>query len=201
MSAGITANNDGSASITVGGIPAIEISAAGGVTIPDLTSGGVPSGAVFYFAASTAPTGYLEANGAAVSRATYAALFAVVGTTYGAGNGTTTFNLPNLRGQFLRGWDNGAGVDPARVFGSSQAQATEAHQHIMPISWNTGNGDMLLPNSYLYGSSGSFTRTAVNGSTTAQSAAATAPLVSTQIGTTSGETRPTNVALLPCIKT
>jgi phage-related tail fiber protein len=176
MSAGITANNDGSADITVGGVSAIEISAAGAVTIPNL-SGGVPSGAVFWFAASTAPTGYLKANGAAVSRTTYAALFAVVGTTFGAGDGSTTFNLPNLLGEFIRGWDDGRGVDPGRVFGSAQADEFESHTHGgVPVS-AAAAGMVFNP-------SASYNATA--GSTSAAGGA---------------ETRPRNVALLPCIKT
>lgn len=77
-------------------------------------------GAVAFFARSTAPVGYLKANGAAVSRTAYSALFASVGTTFGAGDGATTFNLPDLRGEFLRGWDDGRGVDTGRVFGSAQ---------------------------------------------------------------------------------
>lgn len=77
-------------------------------------------GAIAFFAKNTAPTGWLKANGAAVSRTTYAALFAAIGTTFGAGDGSTTFNLPDLRGEFLRGWDDGRGVDPGRTFASAQ---------------------------------------------------------------------------------
>ena len=62
-----------------------------------------PVGSYLLFAGKTLPTGYLLCNGAAVSRTTYAALFAVIGTTYGAGNGSTTFNLPNLDGRVLQG--------------------------------------------------------------------------------------------------
>jgi phage-related tail fiber protein len=62
-----------------------------------------PVGSYILFAGKTLPTGYLLCNGAAVSRTTYAALFAVIGTTYGAGNGSTTFNLPNLDGRVLQG--------------------------------------------------------------------------------------------------
>lgn len=80
----------------------------------------VEAGAVSYFARSTAPTGWLKANGAAVSRTAYATLFAAIGTTFGVGDGSTTFNLPDARGEFLRGWDDGRGVDTARVFGSFQ---------------------------------------------------------------------------------
>ena len=83
----------------------------------------VPSGAVLYFAGQTAPTGWLKANGAAVSRSTYAALFAAIGTTYGAGDGRSTFNLPDLRAEFLRGWDDGRGIDSGRAFGSAQSDA------------------------------------------------------------------------------
>lgn len=77
-------------------------------------------GQVAFFARSTAPTGWLKANGAAISRTTYAALFAAIGATFGAGDGSTTFNLPDLRGQFPRGWDDGRGVDAGRAFGSAQ---------------------------------------------------------------------------------
>jgi len=62
-----------------------------------------PVGSYLLFAGKTLPTGYLLCNGAAVSRTTYAALFAVIGTTYGAGDGSTTFNLPNLDGRVLQG--------------------------------------------------------------------------------------------------
>lgn len=64
---------------------------------------GVPTGTVHAFAGSSAPSGYLFCDGSAVSRTTYANLFAVIGTTYGAGNGTTTFNLPNLIDRFVQG--------------------------------------------------------------------------------------------------
>jgi microcystin-dependent protein len=80
----------------------------------------MPVGSFLWHTASTVPTSYLEANGAAISRSTYASLFAVIGTTYGAGNGTTTFNVPDVRGYFVRGYDNGRGVDTSRVFGSNQ---------------------------------------------------------------------------------
>ena len=62
----------------------------------------------------------MPCNGSAVSRATYADLFTAIGTTFGIGNGSTTFNLPDLRGEFIRGWDNGRNVDPGRALGSFQ---------------------------------------------------------------------------------
>lgn len=89
----------------------------------------LPAGAVQFHAGSTAPAGWLKANGAAISRTAYAALFAAIGTTYGVGDGSTTFNLPDLRGEFPRGWDDGRGVDASRALGSAQAQAFLSHSH------------------------------------------------------------------------
>lgn len=86
-------------------------------------------GQVGYFATTSAPAGWLKANGAAVSRETYAALFSAIGTSFGVGDGSTTFNLPDLRGGFLRGWDDGRGVDDGRVFGSIQESANKYHNH------------------------------------------------------------------------
>lgn len=89
---------------------------------------GAQCGDVKYWPTSSAPAGWLKANGAAVSRTTYAALFAVIGTTYGAGDGSTTFNLPDLRGEFIRGYDDGRGVDSSRAFGSSQLDQFQRHK-------------------------------------------------------------------------
>jgi microcystin-dependent protein len=94
----------------------------------------MPAGAVQLFAMSAIPTGWLECNGAAVSRTTYANLFAVIGTTYGAGDGSITFNLPDMRGQFARGWDHGRGVDPGRTLGSLQGPANQAHAHNLTVT-------------------------------------------------------------------
>lgn len=69
---------------------------------PDL-SALIPPGTIIHYAGRTVPSGWLICNGANVSRTDYAALFAAIGTTYGAGNGSTTFGLPNLNGRFLEG--------------------------------------------------------------------------------------------------
>ena len=63
----------------------------------------IPTGSYIQFAGSQAPEGFLVCNGGAISRTTYSALFAVIGTTYGSGDGSTTFNLPNLTDRFLQG--------------------------------------------------------------------------------------------------
>jgi microcystin-dependent protein len=73
--------------------------------------------------------GWLYCNGDAVSRTTYADLFAAIGTTYGVGDGSTTFNLPDLRGVFLRGRDDGKGYDSGRAIGTYQADDNKAHTH------------------------------------------------------------------------
>lgn len=73
------------------------------------------TGVVLAFAGTTAPTGWLMCAGQAVSRTTYAALFAVIGTTYGAGDGTTTFNVPDLRGRVIAGVDNMGGTAANRL--------------------------------------------------------------------------------------
>lgn len=78
---------------------------------------------------SVVDPGWLVCNGALVSRASFHALFARIGTTFGAGDGFSSFNLPDFRGVFLRGWDNSRGIDPGRAFGSSQADDFKAHTH------------------------------------------------------------------------
>jgi phage-related tail fiber protein len=79
-----------------------------------------PPGAVMFFARSTAPDGWLKGNGALVGRVPFLDLFDAIGTTFGVGDGSTTFALPDLRGEFLRGWDDSRGIDASRVFGSWQ---------------------------------------------------------------------------------
>jgi microcystin-dependent protein len=75
----------------------------------------VPPGAIVPFAGAAAPTGWLLCYGQAVSRTTYAALFTAIGTGFGAGDGTTTFNLPDLRGRMALGLDNMGGSDAGRL--------------------------------------------------------------------------------------
>ena len=77
------------------------------------------------------PTNYLICEGAAISRTTYGNLFSVIGTIYGAGNGSTTFNVPDFRGLFPRGFDGGRGIDPGRTFGSFQDMAIQSHNHVV----------------------------------------------------------------------
>lgn len=83
---------------------------------PAGVASGVPVGALVAFAGSTAPSGFLLCNGQAVSRLTYAALFATIGVSYGAGNGSSTFNVPDLRGRVPAGRDQmAAGAAAGRL--------------------------------------------------------------------------------------
>lgn len=75
--------------------------------ISDGTPPGIPAGVLYPFAGTVLPAGYLWCDGAAVSRTTYAALFAAIGTAYGVGNGSTTFNVPDLGGRVPVGYDSG----------------------------------------------------------------------------------------------
>lgn len=88
-----------------------------------------PTGRIVIWPTTSVPAGFLLCNGQAVSRTTYAALFAVIGTTWGSGNGSTTFNVPDLRGVFLRGLDNGKGIDTGRAIATTQQDAFESHTH------------------------------------------------------------------------
>lgn len=95
----------------------------------------VPAGVVLPYAGPVPPAGWLLCDGSNVSRTTYAKLFAAVGTTYGVGDGSTTFKLPDLRGEFVRGLDQGRGVDPSRALGTAQ-NATS--MYFAPNSPSTG---------------------------------------------------------------
>jgi len=100
---------------------------------------GVPTGSVFCMAVVSVPTGYLECNGAAVSRTTYSALFAIIGVNYGSGNGSSTFNLPDLRGEFVRGVDRGRGVDSGRNVATSQGSQNASHNHSVSLTTSTAS--------------------------------------------------------------
>lgn len=92
-----------------------------GITTPEISAGNIV-GEICFFGMATPPAGFLKCNGATISRTTYAALFAAIGTTWGGGDGSTTFNLPDYRGEFLRCWDDGRGVDNGRAFGGFQGE-------------------------------------------------------------------------------
>lgn len=91
----------------------------------------IPPGSVVSFFGPDVPAGWLRCTGLEVSRATYSRLFAAIGTTWGVGNGTTTFNIPDGRARFLRG------ASPAFDFGTAQEDTIKAHTHTGTTSSNT----------------------------------------------------------------
>lgn len=149
------------------------------------------AGQIAYFATQNAPDGWLKANGALLSRANFSNLFASIGTIYGAGDGATTFQLPDLRGEFIRAFDDGRGVDTSRSFGSLQSDEFGAHEHTVTgptghtHATEFGQTNVSAVFSYIpdsvYGSGGyiDIWRAASTGGS---------------------ETRPRNVAMLACIK-
>ena len=155
-----------------------------------------PAGTIIYTARATAPTGYLAANGDAVSRTTYATLYAALGgssSPFGQGDGSTTFNLPDLRGEFIRGLDSGRGVDTNRTRGSAQTEMIGPHNHTINDpghnhSYQGGDRQNL---------SGTQSQPVAQGNNTTGSAT-TGITINNNSGT---ENRPRNVALLACIKT
>ncbi len=116
-----------------------------------------PAGTIKAFAGPSAPTGYLLCDGSAVSRSTYARLFAAIGTTWGAGDGSTTFNVPDLRGRVPLGKDNMGGVSANRV------TATEADN----IGQGAGEENHTLSvaeiPAHVHGAAGAHSHTPVNG--------------------------------------
>jgi microcystin-dependent protein len=164
----------------------------------------VPTGAIMPFAMNTAPSGWLAANGSAVSRTAFAALFAAIGTTYGAGDGSTTFTLPDLRGYFVRGSGTNSDGVAAGTFGAKQADGVISHTH----SGTTGHDypDHAHSHSaasggssyYMYGGGGLGTfGGSTNGASTRHQHDFT---TSSQSPAGATETRPRNIAMLYCIK-
>ena len=151
----------------------------------------VAPGTTFFTSGSSAPARSLKANGAAVSRTAYAALFEAIGTMYGSGDGSTTFNLPDLRGEFLRCLDDGRGVDAWRTLNSFQGDA------IRNIAGKIGN--LALDSNT---SSGAFY---ADGTVSSQwHGPSYIPRTSmfmdaSRVVPTANENRPRNIALLACI--
>jgi microcystin-dependent protein len=139
----------------------------------------IPPGAIMMFPSMTIPEGWLECNGSEQLISNYRELHGVIQQTYKTNSGldtTTKFQLPDLRGMFVRGWDNGRGVDVGRNLGTSQDDELKSHAH----TWSAGSSDSTGP------SPGSAGDIIVNNFTT------------NSVGGT--ETRPKNIALVYCIK-
>ena len=190
------------------GITANEL-ADGSVTAVKLApSALLPAGAVMPFAMATAPTGWFSCDGALLSRTTYALLFAAIGTTYGVGDGSTTFAIPDLRGYFVRGSGTNSDTVASGEFGAKQTASLLNHTH----SGTTNTVSVDHSHSYTrYNSiiNNLSTGGNVDGIWQNQSTQATGGVSADHVhGFTTGnpsggggsETRPANIALLYCIK-
>lgn len=167
---GITATEMATGAVTATAI------ADGAVTQAKTSNMLVPAGAIMAFAMNGAPTGWLAADGTAVSRSTYATLFAAIATTYGVGDGSTTFNLPDLRGYFVRGTGTNSDGTVSGTFAAKQADELKSHTHTYTFKSTTGGTSAG-------GDPNSIGNTSVN------------------TGATGGtETRPKNIAMFYCIK-
>jgi hypothetical protein len=167
--------------------------ADGAVTADKMAVGvGVtPTGTIIMAATADVPTGFLECDGASLSRETYAGLFAVIGTTYGAADGST-FKVPDYRGRFLRGWAHGVAIDPDKatrtdrgdgtggdVVGSKQTDQFKGHSHTRP-SHRYPRTDDVFDHSFYRALGNSY-----NASNNVSGG---------------NETRPTNINVMYCIK-
>lgn len=167
-----------------------------------------PVGSHLWHYGTTAPDGYLIADGAALSRSVYAELFAVIGTTYGTGNGSTTFNLPDLRDEFVRG------KGTSRAVGNKQGDAARRQIHI--YSYLSGSSESIGKRVIFYGSgaggsagSGMMKVGPITGFTTTANSGTYSPrgpsvdiidYVARDNLPVDTENRPQNITLLPCIK-
>lgn len=243
----ITSSNTSSVTVAVDGLTATAVKVAG----VDLSAGqfaagaymeiahdgtdfeaivgSVPAtvsvGAVMAWPLATVPTGWLEADGSAVSRTTYSALFAIYSTSYGVGDGSTTFNLPNYKDYFLRGFDasgtdaasrtdRGDGTTGASV-GTKQASDYLAHTHtgttasesahthtvtqeVMTNGFSSGLNGATANDSFIMDSGTSEVGTSTQPNPTTTSAgSAHAHTFTTAASPTSGgtETRPKNITV------
>jgi microcystin-dependent protein len=174
-----------------------------------------PTGTIIATALTAAPKGYIECDGSAVSRTTHARLFGELGVIYGNGDGSSTFNLPDYRGRFLRGFDNTAGTDPdassrtdrgdgttGDAVGTKQLDAMQGHHHTQTHT----NANFQFTNTP---STGSTNGGYLDGSNTAGTRPsptfhhlATDPYTDGTNGTprTSSETRSKNINVMYCIK-
>jgi microcystin-dependent protein len=144
-----------------------------GITLPVFGDGLNPTGAVIPFAGAAAPTGYLLCNGAAVSRTTYAALFAVLSTTFGVGDGSTTFNVPDMRETSPVGvGTRGAGVTAHDTYtlGQFKDDQMQGHYHRFARSGSgafsgggVDTGQLGSAATNLYGDGGGITEPTTDG--------------------------------------
>ncbi len=173
----------------------------------DISAAENSPGLIGYFPFSSAPTGWLKANGALVSRTTYAALFAAANADglvseatwaatswgrFGDGDGSTTFRLPDLRGEVLRGWDDSRGVDSGRARGTSQLDAFQGHK-FQYLTAQAGASATIYPVIVGPFNAGTYVDRSPDGSLIITDGVNGTPR-------TAAETRARNVSSLACVK-
>lgn len=183
-------------------LPTVSGQAITGDTLGNLTWTNVsPTGAVIAFVGVSAPSGWLLCQGQAVSRTTFSILFTLIGTTYGTGDGSTTFNVPDLRGSFVRGTDNGRGLDSGRGLGSYQSDALQNITGTAAIGNGYGDTRSAVENSsgalYAGNSYQSFAASKSQVNNTARDLFFDA----SRVVRAANETRPVNLAMNYIIKT
>lgn len=176
----------------------------------------IPAGTIMHHGGATAPAGFLICDGSTVATTSYPDLFTAIGYTYGGGG--NQFVLPNLLGEFIRGWDRGRGIDAGRNLGSEQLDDIGNHQHNFDDTWliQSDGGNPITNNRNLDGTFGTPARD-VNGNpidygayvnpvndTSYNDGGVNDNVIWTVANRTAsaggGEVRPRNVALLPIIK-
>lgn len=179
-----------------------------------------PAGSIIMYGGTSAPSGWLMCNGQAVSRSTYSRLFAVIGEAFGEGNNTTTFNVPDLRGRFPRGVDDGTGRDPNAAsrtasgsggntgdnVGSLQDDDFESHNHTQNShthSFTRVQGNSGAPENAIWDTGNSDTGFALGASTdnAGNTSTDTSGTTATNNATGGSETRPKNLYVYYIIKT
>jgi microcystin-dependent protein len=202
-----------------------EIVHQAGETLADIISAAIiaaglpPAGQVTPFAGESVPGGWLYCNGQTVSRTTYAGLFTAIADMYGVGDGSTTFEVPDYRGEFIRGFDDGKGTDPdaasrtdrgdgttGDAIGTKQAFQTDAHVHTIAHTHTMAHTHLQQSNTIFFGGSqtgptGS-SQGSRGGTTQGSSAGSTGGSSAGNSGSVGGsETRPGNVSAMFIIKT
>ncbi len=164
-------------------------------------------GEIRFISHTNIPNGWMECNGRELSRVLFHELFASIGTTFGVGDGSTTFNIPDMRGVFPRGWDHGRSIDPGRTLGSEQLDALQniTGTSTTAASWSSLSTKLGFTDNYGNSTGGAFYP--LNSSGGYPASGGTSSNNSTGIGfdaslvaRTATETRPRNIAFLFIIK-
>jgi hypothetical protein len=165
-------------------------------------------GIIGYFATSSAPTGWVKANGAVLPIASYQALFDVLpkqgnGNTiwWQPGDGPLNFRIPDLRGVFPRGWDDGRGIDSGRGFGTDQGSLIGSHNHPINDPGHVHSTDYWIRPNMPSGWGSSWFYPGANYANTGYGSGTYGNRTGISVGSSGGvETRPVNLSLLACIK-